>query len=93
MLLIVAGHFFIFCNVFRVRRRLEVGWAIFFLLNCAAWILLGHLDWFHVLATQLPFTAFAVLTEMRSPRYHGVFAQAANPKLNDYLEGKTGSEL
>jgi hypothetical protein len=88
VLLIVAGHFFIFCNVFRVRRRFEVGWAISFLLNCAVWILLGHLDWIHVLLTQLPFTAAAVFAEVRSNRYHGIFAQSANPRLNDYLGGR-----
>src|SRR5262245_20302076 len=88
LLLIVAGHFFLFCNVFRVRRRFEVIWAVLLVLNCAAWILLGHLDWPHVLLTQAPFTVAAVIAEARSDRYHGIFAQSANRKLQDYLEGR-----
>jgi hypothetical protein len=88
MLLIVAGHFFLFCNVFRVRRRFEIIWAVFLLFNCAAWIFLGHLDWPHVLVTQVPFTIAAVIAEMRSDRYHGIFARTANPRLQDYLEGR-----
>jgi hypothetical protein len=88
MLLIVAGHFFLFCNVFRVRRSFEVGWAAWFLVNSAVWLWLGNLDWLGVLAAQLPVTACLVLAELRSDRYHGIFAQRTNPRLNDYLEGR-----
>ena len=38
---IVLGHFFLFCNVFLVPRRLELIWAGFFLVNCAFWMVEG----------------------------------------------------
>src|SRR5215471_16522831 len=85
LLLVVAGHFFLFCNIFRVRRSFELFWAACFLVNCALWLLLGRLGAFPVLATQLPLTALVIFMEVRSDRYHGIFAIRANPRLNDYL--------
>src|SRR5215212_4019622 len=88
LLLIVIGHFFLFCNLIRLRRRLELAWAIAFVLNCAAWAWFGNLDCRGVLALQLPVTVCVVAFEMRSGRYHGIFARRINRKLNDYLAGR-----
>ncbi len=65
------GHFFLFCNVFRVRRSLEVAWAGVFLANFAAWSWIGF-SWPAVLAVQTPVTVLAIGVEMRSPRSHGI---------------------
>jgi hypothetical protein len=88
MLIIVAGHFFLFCNVFRIRRKFEFSWAVLFLINFTVWLWLEKLDWLPVLGTQLPITTCIVLAELRSSRYHGIFALQTNSQLNDYLEGK-----
>src|SRR6266478_3813499 len=40
---IVAVHFFLFCNVFRVIRRRELIWAALFILNVGFWLLLGRI--------------------------------------------------
>jgi hypothetical protein len=85
---IVAIHFFLFCNVFRVLRIREFVWAGIFVLNVGFWFLLGRLDWFNVMACQLPVSAGVVSWEIRATRYHGIFADRLNPVLNDYLEGK-----
>lgn len=84
---IAAGHFFLFCNVFRVVRRRELIWAALFVLNVGLWLLSGRLDWFSVLACQLPVSVGVVAWEIRATRYHGIFAGRLNPSLNDYLEG------
>ncbi|MHC4135708.1 MAG: hypothetical protein ACYS0K_12065 [Planctomycetota bacterium] len=70
------GHFFLFCNVFRVRRGYELIWAAGFLLNFGAWAVSGAFDWLGVLAVQTPLTLLLIGVEIRSPRYHGVFARA-----------------
>ncbi len=88
ILVIVAAHFFLFCNVFRVRRRWEVVWAVVFIVNCVVWLWFGCLDWLRVLSIQLPVTAYLIVAEVRGDRYHGVFARWANPRLNDYIEGR-----
>jgi hypothetical protein len=85
---IVACHFFLFCNVFRVTRRRELIWAALFILNVGFWLLLRRLDWFNVLACQLPVSAGVIAWEIKATRYHGIFAGRLNPTLNDYLEGR-----
>lgn len=87
MLVTVASHFFLFCNVFRIIRWRELTWASLFVLNICAWLWFEELTWLHALECQVPITIFLILTELRSPGYHGVFAGHLNPRLNDYLEG------
>lgn len=81
------GHFFLFCNVFRVRRRYELAWTAVFLVNFTAWTWTAF-SWPGVLAIQLPVTAIVIALEIRSPRYHGVFASRWNPRLPEYLDGR-----
>ncbi len=88
MVAIVAGHFFLFCNVFRVRRRRELFWAAAFLANAGLWLLFGQLDWFRLLVCQLPVTAGVIAWELKSARYHGVFADRLNAHLDDHIEGR-----
>ena len=81
-----VGHFFLFCNVFRVRRSYELAWAAIFIANFAAWTLLAPgFSWPGLLAIQLPVTAIVIALEVRSPRYHGVWADRLNPRLREYL--------
>jgi hypothetical protein len=84
------GHFFLFCNVFRVRREPELIWTAVFILNAAGWELLGDgLTWRGVVAVQTPITLALLLWEIRHPRYHGIFARRLNPRhLDDYLAGR-----
>lgn len=70
-----AGHFFLFCNVFRVRRSYELIWTGIFLANVAAWTFANRFSWAGILAIQLPVTAFVIALEIRSPRYHGIFCR------------------
>ena len=69
----VVGHFFLFCNVFRVRRRLELIWAVLFVLNTAVCLELSGGVWWAPLAAQLPVSVAVIGLEIRSPRYHGIF--------------------
>jgi hypothetical protein len=88
ILAIVAGHFFLFCNVFRITRRRELIWGGLFLLNMGVWAWSGHLTWIHVLPCQFPITAWLIFAGVREPGYHGVLANRLNRRLNDYLEGR-----
>jgi hypothetical protein len=86
ILAIAAGHFFLFCNVFRIVRRRELIWAGLFILNIGIWAWFDHLNWAYLLPCQLPITAGLVVADMCAPGYHGIFASRLNPRLNDYLE-------
>ena len=88
MVAVVIGHFFLFCNVFRVRRSFELSWAVLFIINAAAWLYVGKLEWPNVVACQFPITTAFIILELRSPRYHGIFARRVNPRLEDYLKGR-----
>jgi hypothetical protein len=82
----VGGHFFLFCNIFRVVRRRELIWATSFVLNVGLWLLLSRLEWFNVLACQLPVSVGVISWELKAARYHGILADRLNPTLRDYLE-------
>lgn len=82
---IVGGHFFLFCNVFRLLRLRELIWAVIFLVNVGFWLLLRRLDWFEVMACQLPVSVGVIAWEIRAKRYHGIFADRLNPKENSSI--------
>lgn len=82
------GHFFLFCNVFRVPTRLELLWTASFLVNVVAWRAAGALGWLPVLATQTPITLLTLAATIRSPRYHGIGARRWNPSLDRWLAGE-----
>ena len=69
--LVVLGHFFLFCNIFRIRRAGELTWAGCFIVNVGAWVMAGHFTWGRVLLAQIPLTLLLVVSELFSPRYHG----------------------
>jgi hypothetical protein len=83
-----VGHFFLFCNVFRIHRWKELTWAGVCLLNVSAWAGCDHLSWLGIMTVQTPLTIALIWTEMRQPRYHGILAPRLNPGLQDYLEGR-----
>ena len=64
--------FFLFCNVFRVRTRYELIWAVSFVLNAAAWQQADALSWQRLLGSQIAITALVIGAELRSSSYHGI---------------------
>jgi hypothetical protein len=79
---VVLLHFFLFCNVFRIRRSYELIWAGMFVLNLACWVLLGAFWWPWVLLAQTPLTLALIIAEMMSRRYHGAGWRWINPSLS-----------
>ena len=82
----VVGHFFLFCNVFRVRRTLELWWAVVFVVNVSACFAFGKIDWWPAMGLQLPVTILVICLELRSSSYHGIGAQWINPKTNPEIK-------
>ena len=68
----VILHFFLFCNVFRVRTKYELAWALTFIGNAAAWQLAHHFEPWALVTSQLGVTALVIGAEIRSPIYHGI---------------------
>lgn len=82
------GHFFLFCNVFLVWRKLELVWALIFVVNTSVHLMVDSVNGLSVFLFQIPVTVVIVLLQMRSPWYHGIFAHRINPRLDDYLSGR-----
>lgn len=81
-----VGHFFLFCNVFRIHRTKELIWAGCFLANVIAWALADQLWWPGIIAVQSPLTIAVIVWESYGPWYHGIFARRINRRLDAYLE-------
>lgn len=84
----VTGHFFLFCNVFLVWRRLELIWAGFFV-TIVVWCMMeGELGWRPAMFYVCPVTLTVILLQLKSPWYHGVGARRLNPRLDEFLKDK-----
>jgi hypothetical protein len=75
----VLGHFFLFCNVFRVGERAELMWGALLLVNVAICGLLAEGSWWVVLPLQCVVTATVIVRALLSPGYHGAWCQRINP--------------
>jgi hypothetical protein len=88
----VVGHFFLFCNVFRMRRSLELLWAGAFVLDVCFWLTKMELAPLPPVLTQLPVTLAVILRELISPWYHGIFARHINVRLADYVASRLNTQ-
>src|SRR5689334_5065574 len=82
----VVGHFFLFCNVFRVSRALEFLWAAIFIVLGRFTIVSGHPAWTTTIAISLAITVAVIAMEMRKPSYHGVGWRRINPNLREWWD-------
>ena len=77
----VLAHFFLFCNVVRVSRSLELAWAVVFATLAAATLALNAPGWPVTISVSLLATLALVGLEIRKPSYHGVGWKWINPGL------------
>ncbi len=81
---VTTVHFFLFCNVFRIRRRPELIWAGIFFLLCVATIRFGNPDWPATIAASFSVAAGLIIRETRHPSYHGIGWKRLNPSLEHW---------
>jgi hypothetical protein len=86
----VVGHFFLFCNVFRISRMLELAWAAPFIGLASGTIVAGRPDWIVTMIATLFITIVLIAVEMCKPSYHGVWWERINPNLPEWWEEKHG---
>lgn len=80
----VVAHFFLFCNVFRIARTLELIWSGIFVVLTYCTIMFGTPTWAITIAVSLLTTAVLVAIEMQKPSYHGILWQRINPRLREW---------
>jgi hypothetical protein len=84
----VLAHFFLFCNVFRLARSLELTWAGVFVLLAGMTVAMGFPGWGITAAVSLAVTLAVVAVEVRKPSYHGVGWRWINPGLPAWWEAR-----
>ena len=86
IILFVVTHFFVFCNLIRMSRLLELIWAGAFLILLTAAIQFQLLSLKTAFSISLLLTCMLVYQELKKPGYHGILWQKANPKLKQWFE-------
>jgi hypothetical protein len=84
----VLAHFFLFCNVVRLARPLELGWALVFVVFAGGTIVADLPGWPLTAIGSLVVTVVVVAVEVRKPSYHGVGWQRLNPGLPAWWESR-----
>lgn len=70
----IVANFFLFCNVFRVRTRYELYWLFTATINLMLCLFLYENNlWFFL--SQSVFTFVAIVFQIKSSHYHGVFSK------------------
>lgn len=82
----VVGHFFLFCNVFRISRSLEMIWAAGFFILTRFTVTTGQPTWTITVMLSLALTAVLICIELRKPSYHGVGWDRFNPSLRRWWD-------
>ncbi|MGE3174576.1 MAG: hypothetical protein AB7O97_18235 [Planctomycetota bacterium] len=77
----VVLHFFLFCNVVRMARRLELVWAAACLALLGASLGFGLLELARALWLTSMGTVALAFVQLRRPDYHGVGWRRINPGL------------
>jgi acyl carrier protein len=84
----IFGHFFLFCNVMRISRSLELIWSGIFLVLAGGAALLETPSWSTAIVAALVVTLIVIGLEMRKPSYHGVLWQRINPGAAGVVAGQ-----
>jgi hypothetical protein len=88
----VVAHFFLFCNVVRMARPLELLWGGVFVTLAGATIAMDVPGWLATTAVSLGVTVIVVVIEIRKPSYHGIGWKRINPGLPAWWEARTAKQ-
>jgi hypothetical protein len=83
-LLFVFAHFFLFCNVLRMSRPLELILAALFVLLAGSTFYFDLPPWNYTVAVMLVVTLILAFVQILQPSYHGVFWRKINPNLEQW---------
>jgi len=86
IILFVIGHFFLFCNIIRMSRILELIWTASFLFLAGGTLLFETFSWPQVALASLTLTCVLVIFQIRQPAYHGILWQRFNPGLRQWYD-------
>jgi hypothetical protein len=88
--LFVLAHFFLFCNVLRMSRPLELIWAVLFVLLAGSTFTFDLPSWNYTLIAILVVTLILAIVQILQPSYHGVLWRKINPNLKQWWDAREG---
>ena len=88
----VLAHYFLFCNVVRMARPLELVWAGVFVVLAGATVAIDTPGWLVTALVSLVVTVVVVVVQMRKPSYHGVGWRWINPRLPAWWEARVAEK-
>ncbi len=80
----VTAHFFLFCNVVRMSRPLELIWASIFVVGAGCTVILDEPGWSVTAAISIAAAIVLTIVEMRRPSFHGIGWRTINPNLEKW---------
>lgn len=86
----VVGHFYLFCNVFRLSRLPELVWAAIFLGLSSGTLLADWPGWTWTFLLSAIASTVLIALETRQPHYHGLWWEALNPGLPQWWDARHG---
>ncbi len=89
----VVFHFFLFCNVLRAKRWLEILWAAVFVALWTSSYLGGAPSWPLTYGLAFAVTIAVTLVQVLLPSYHGAFWSTLNPRLPQWWEKQAGRKI
>jgi hypothetical protein len=84
----VVAHFFLFCNVVRMARPLELLWSGVFVAFAGATIATEMPGWVTTFVVSGVVTVIVVVLEVRKPSYHGIGWKWINPGLPTWWQAQ-----
>jgi len=88
----VVGYFFLFCNVFRVSRSLELLWSAVFILLVLGTSFFDRPGWLITIAAAAGTSVLVIAWEIRKPSYHGIGWQWINPGLRRWWQSHVADQ-
>ena len=88
----VVAHFFLFCNVFRMSRPLELVWAATFVALAGSTVMRESPGWLVTVVGSLNVTVAVIAIEMCRPSYHGIAWERLNPRLPQWWESRIAEQ-
>ncbi len=88
----VVGHFFLFCNVFRIAGKPELIWAAAFIILTGSTLLAGVPRWTVTFTGSFLVAILLIYLEMQKCSYHGIFWSKFNPGLREWREEQKNSK-
>lgn len=79
--LLPVALFFVYCNIVRMARPLELVWALAYAAGCVVRVQLGVPGWPWLVSGSVGLAAGLVVVQLRRPDYHGIGWQRINPQL------------